>query len=247
MDFFPIVFEKDGEAVTTSRVIAEHFEKSHAHILRDIQTTMNQLNETKEGREFNQANFGLVEYTDKKGENRPMYVLTRDGFTLLAMGFTGAKALQFKIAYINAFNRMAGMISGTAAAATLQNENSSGDTLRGEIGVFIQALANATQSGEYVIIPRYRRKRQQATYSGELLGVYDNHEIRIFASVAYPLYCQLSKEPLSRSTLYELLYKNGFTDKHRTEKPLSINGTKRAGIYLYRSNKKALAPLTLAK
>ena len=58
------------------------------------------------GGEFNARNFALVEYRDAKGEARPQYLMTRDGFTFLAMGFTGAKAARFKELYIAEFNRM---------------------------------------------------------------------------------------------------------------------------------------------
>jgi len=43
-----------------------------------------------ESDDFSQYNFGLVNYTDAKGEERPMYIMSRDGFVLLGMGFTGA-------------------------------------------------------------------------------------------------------------------------------------------------------------
>lgn len=89
----------DGKAVTTSRKVAEIFEKEHCKVLRSIR-------ELETPKNFNEANFGLVEYIDQKGEKRPEYLITRDGFTILAMGFTGKKAMQFKIAYIEAFNAM---------------------------------------------------------------------------------------------------------------------------------------------
>lgn len=89
----------NGKAVTTSRKVAEVFEKKHCDVLRSIREL-----ETPEN--FNERNFALVEYVDQKGEKRPEYLITRDGFTLLAMGFTGKKAMQFKIAYIEAFNAM---------------------------------------------------------------------------------------------------------------------------------------------
>mgnify|MGYP003304056330 CR=1 FL=1 len=97
----------DGRAVTTSRKVAEIFEKDHGKVLRSIREL-----ETPES--FNEANFGLVEYVDQKGEKRPEYLITRDGFTLLAMGFTGKKAMQFKIAYIEAFNAMEEAIKNSA-------------------------------------------------------------------------------------------------------------------------------------
>lgn len=89
----------NGRATTTSLKIAEVFGKRHADVIRAIKSI-----ETPDN--FNERNFALVEYTDAKGEKRPAYQIARDGFTLLAMGFTGEKAMQFKIAYIEAFNAM---------------------------------------------------------------------------------------------------------------------------------------------
>ena len=88
----------DNQIFTNSLQIAEVFEKMHSHILRDIE------NLTKD--DFKTANFIKGEYIDKKGEIRPLYNLTKDGFMLLVMGFTGAKAYKFKVAFINAFNEM---------------------------------------------------------------------------------------------------------------------------------------------
>lgn len=89
---------------TTSLIVAKYFGKRHADVLRAIE----KLDCSKE---FNERNFALVDYTDVKGEKRPCYELTKDGFTFLAMGFTGKKSAQFKEAYINEFNRMANIIS----------------------------------------------------------------------------------------------------------------------------------------
>lgn len=86
------------EVFTNSLQIAEVFEKRHTHIL-DIIKALPRDN-------FTEPNFRLSEYKDKTGRNLPFYNLTRDGFSLLAMSFTGEKAYKFKIAYINAFNKM---------------------------------------------------------------------------------------------------------------------------------------------
>lgn len=90
-----------GAVITTTLRIAELFEKHHKNILRDVEKLKQQL-----PKEFNELNFGRVDYTDAKGEKRPMYTLTRDAFSLLVMGFTGEKALQWKLKYIEAFNAM---------------------------------------------------------------------------------------------------------------------------------------------
>lgn len=89
----------DGQITTTSLQIAEHFGKLHKTVLRAIANLDCSV-------EFNRRNFVLVEYLDSKGEKRPSYRITRDGFVFLAMGFTGREAAQWKEAYITAFNKM---------------------------------------------------------------------------------------------------------------------------------------------
>ena len=99
---------KDGKAVTSSLKIAEVFGKDHGKVLRAIR-------ELDCPENFTEANFGLSEYEDCTGRKLPMYLVTRDGFTLLAMGFTGKAAMQFKVAYIEAFNAMERTIKESAA------------------------------------------------------------------------------------------------------------------------------------
>jgi Rha family phage regulatory protein len=57
-------------------------------------------------KDFNERNFALVSYIDKKGESRKKYLIKRDGLVFLVMGYTGVKAAQFKEMYIEAFNKM---------------------------------------------------------------------------------------------------------------------------------------------
>ena len=106
----------DGHPVTTSNDIARHFCKRHDHVLRDIQSLLNELPESA------RPNFGASEYTDSTGRNLPAYRITRDGFTLLAMGFTGKRALQFKLAYIDAFNQMEAELLKLARPARQKRE-----------------------------------------------------------------------------------------------------------------------------
>ena len=96
--------KNEEKAVTSSRVVAEAFEKEHKHVLRDIQ----KLTEPNSGlsEDFTKLNFELSSYKDSTGRSLPCYFLTRDGFSLLAMGFTGEKALKFKVDFISAFNSM---------------------------------------------------------------------------------------------------------------------------------------------
>lgn len=92
----------EGQSVVTSLQIAEDFEKLHKDVLEAIAKISNQINSAENSAQY----FILDNYKDSTGRILLMYLLTRDGFSLLVMGFTGAKALQFKLKYINAFNAM---------------------------------------------------------------------------------------------------------------------------------------------
>lgn len=95
------IFVQDGgrRAVVSSRDVARVFEKEHKHVMEAIR----RLGCSEE---FAGSNFRLGSYKDSQNQERPEYIMTRDGFVLLAMGFTGEKAMQFKEAYIAAFNAM---------------------------------------------------------------------------------------------------------------------------------------------
>lgn len=93
-----LVIMHDKQVVTTSLVLAEVFKKKHQHVLRDIDALKDVSN-------FGQMFFESNE-PDSYGRNRRIYFMNRDGFTLIAMGYTGSKAMEFKLKYIEAFNKM---------------------------------------------------------------------------------------------------------------------------------------------
>ncbi|EAH6271419.1 Rha family transcriptional regulator [Campylobacter coli] len=104
---------QNNQIFCTSLDVAKVFGKRHDHVLRDIENILNDLREIGTSQDL--LNFGetyrnteIRGFGKVKGKTRKdrCYNLTRDGFSLLAMGFTGKKALQFKIAFINAFNEM---------------------------------------------------------------------------------------------------------------------------------------------
>lgn len=100
-----LVVMKDKQAVTTSLQVAESFGKRHDHVMRDIEELVAQSRSPKLGNEM----FATGTY-ENRGKQYPMYYMNRDGFTLLAMGFNGKKALNFKLKYIEAFNSMENQI-----------------------------------------------------------------------------------------------------------------------------------------
>lgn len=93
------LFNRDGQILASSLEVAEKFGKEHSKVKRSIKSF-----------EKDVANFGemfkLSYYEDSYGRSQEEYNMNRDGFSLLAMGFTGKKALEWKLKYIDAFNKM---------------------------------------------------------------------------------------------------------------------------------------------
>lgn len=98
-----LVFKgESNQVLTNSLLVAEKFGKEHRNVIQSIRELL------KGAADFS-AHPMYVESVyihPQNGQEYPMYIMNRDGFTLLAMGFTGEKALQFKLEYINAFNKM---------------------------------------------------------------------------------------------------------------------------------------------
>lgn len=93
--------------VVSSLDIAETFEKEHRHVLEDIRRILDSISTAEISALFYESS-----YTANNGKKNPMYYMNRDGFTLLVMGYTGEKAMKFKLAYINQFNQMEKMLQG---------------------------------------------------------------------------------------------------------------------------------------
>ena len=91
---------QNDQVITTSLLVAETFEKEHRNVLKAIRKLMSATNVAVA------QMFDETTYVNEQGKEQPMFVMNRDGFTLLAMGFSGEKALEFKVKYINAFNEM---------------------------------------------------------------------------------------------------------------------------------------------
>ena len=123
------LYEKDNKIFCDSLQIAETFNKRHDNILGDIK----RLNCSSE---FRLLNFKESSYKNNQNKNQPMYLLTKDGFVLLVMGYTGKNAMRFKEAYINRFNQMESFIS------SLQ-------TVKLEFPEFTDAILNAHEEPKH--------------------------------------------------------------------------------------------------
>ncbi|HHY66022.1 MAG TPA: Rha family transcriptional regulator [Alicyclobacillus sp.] len=103
------LYERNGRAFCSSRQVAEEFGKQHYNVLRDIE----QLDCSAE---FTALNFEASRYKDASGKWNKEYLMTKDGFVFLVMGYRGKKAARFKEAYIARFNAMEAFIQSLQAA-----------------------------------------------------------------------------------------------------------------------------------
>lgn len=224
MEDLTIVFERNNQAVTSSRLIADYFGKRHDTVIR----TIRKLGCSSE---FNRHNFVEITYIDTRGRKQPEYLMTKDGFTILAMGFTGAKAMQFKEAYIKAFNKMEGLLKGNTTILqlekrieTLEKANKPFKKVSEEsiLNDYFTALKQALDSNKYYL----KHKSTNETRPGELLGVYDMFTYSIIGQKSYEIYKAFSDNPVHRQALYNLLLNRGYLippGEEETKKTKSIS------------------------
>lgn len=98
-----LVFQNNNQVVTSSRNVARDFNKRHDHVTRDIDEIIEGL--PKNG-DTQQMFYETTYIHEQNKQEYRQYLMNRDGFTLLVMGFTGKAAMKFKIDYMNAFNQM---------------------------------------------------------------------------------------------------------------------------------------------
>lgn len=224
MQDLTIVFENNNEAVTSSKLVAEYFHKRHDTVIRAIDN----LNCSKE---FTRHNFAVSKYKDRSGKENKEYLMTKDGFTILAMGFTGTKAMQFKEAYINAFNKMEQLLKGNETILQLEKRIQELEeahkpfkkvTEESIIQDYFTAIQQALRSGKYYL----KRRKGNASGKGQLLGTYDMFTYSLIGQMSYDIYKEYTDEPVHRQALYNLLLTRGYLippSKEETQKTKSIS------------------------
>lgn len=135
-----LVYIHNDAAVCDSLQVAEKFEKEHYHVLRDIDNLIIQNWMVKEM-------FKSTSYKGANGQTYRKYYMNRDGFSLLTMGFTGPKALEWKLKYINAFNRMESIIREKATPAWQESRKTGIETRKKETDTLRCLVEYATRQG----------------------------------------------------------------------------------------------------
>lgn len=148
-----LVYLKNDEAVCDSLQVAEKFGKRHDKIIRSIEQIRENSSPQNWGQSFKEAS-----YKDNSGKSNKKYIMNRDGFSVLAMGFTGKKAMEWKWKYINAFNQMESFIREKCTQTWLETRKAGKLTRKAETDT-IQKLV------EYA-------KGQGSTHSDKLYMTY---------------------------------------------------------------------------
>lgn len=115
-----LIYLKNDEAVTTSLQVAEVFGKQHTKVIRAIENLIGGLPKNGDTPKMFRKSW---KQNEQNGQKYPMYYMNRDGFSLLVMGFTGKKALEWKLKYIKAFNHMEEYINFRKADKQIQKNS----------------------------------------------------------------------------------------------------------------------------
>jgi len=155
----PVVQIHDGQAITLSTEVARVFGKRHDDVLKAIKKTIADAGDDH-ARNFAEM---VIDVEIGSGATRksPAYQLTRDGLTLLAMGFTGKRAMAFKLAYIKAFNRMEAELSGKAEPlpAPVQQEIAMSQALA-DTGITPEMIGDIVASTTQNLVATLQEKRK---------------------------------------------------------------------------------------
>lgn len=137
-----LVTVKNNQAVVSSRQVADKFGKLHKDVLESIRQIL--VAENSAAKLFHETSF------KNRGKQYPEYLMNRDGFTLLAMGFTGKDALQWKMKYIAAFNEMEAKLNGKPVSLLKEKEIEARlNNSRARIAAEYRKIAEKTDIPEY--------------------------------------------------------------------------------------------------
>jgi len=154
----PRLFLCDGAFHCNSRDLAVHFGKQHKDVLRSIDRISSDL-----GLEFTQRNFAPSEYIDQTGRKLRQHNLSRDGFVLLAMGFTGTDAMAWKVLYLEAFNAMESELRQVATSAASPDVVARIERLEGDLAALIDlSLSAPLPEPGFVIVKAYKRRARRS-------------------------------------------------------------------------------------
>ena len=167
----------DGQLTTTSRNVAEAFGKPHKDVLDRIRSLGCSA-------EFTERNFSPSEFTDSTGRRLTEYRITRDGFSFLCMGFTGAKAAQWKERYISTFNQMAEQLANPVPSLQFRrflmwyDDNGQEQVKNVPMDAMIISPSNPDKLAAFLLheVPQHLIGEAIATLTGRTLRLLGEHQ-----------------------------------------------------------------------
>lgn len=198
-----MMFEHKERAVVSSRTIAERFGKDHRNVTRDIE---NLTAQNCAVRSF----FYKSTYVNERGRQYKEYLCTRDGFSLLVMGFTGRDALEWKLRYIKAFNEMEAFIRERQSTEWLMTRKQGKLIRREETDTIAALIPYAEAQGS-----RNMRKQAYTIYSklvNDLVGIQagqrENVSFKVITTIGFleDMILHTIDEEMKKGTHYKTIY-----------------------------------------
>lgn len=176
----------NGELVVTSRQVAEDFGKRHDQVLRDIEVYKNRISTPQFCGLFIES-----EYRASNGKMNKEYLLTRDGFSFLVMGFRGAKADEWKLKYIEAFNKMEQAIKNPfPQMQNLDLANQMMNIAQGtyQMGQVVQGLLQSIGTIQTYVQDSIQAKDHQIDKAMSLIGLRSKNVSSLISKLKEELY-----------------------------------------------------------
>lgn len=205
-----VSINKQHQSITTSRIVAETFEKNHFHVLRDIR-------ELHCSDEFRATNFGLMvemkELPQGGAARSEYYEITKDGFTFLVMGYTGEKAAKFKEMFIEAFNTNEALLASDDYILLRSQE-----ILKERVNLLTQQNQILKHTNE-ILEEEKKILLPKAEYTDQVLNSIDTHT---FSEVAKSLALPSATALYNKCRTLGIIFKQG--DKYLPYSKYSTQG-----------------------
>lgn len=203
-----LVHLEHDEAVCSSLEVAEKFGKRHDKLIAEIRRMHSDLI-GKGSPQNGGAKFFFEATYENRGKQYPMYLTNRDGFSLLVMGFTGKKALDWKLKYINAFNQMENYIREKQSQSWIETRTVGKLSRKAETDVLKQLVEYAKQQGSEHADMLYMTYSKLAN---KTVGVADRDTATakqlMNLSVTENIILKVVEEGISQQFHYKEIYKN---------------------------------------
>lgn len=146
-----------------------------------------------------------TQFGARKNAGRSMIVLTKMGYLMLVKSFTDDLAWMIQRQLVKSYFEAQNVLLGTAAVEQIPAYSSAGSLST----IFLRAIQQAIDSGEYYLRPRYKHMGKSTPRSGSIFGVYDRHDVYLLSRLAYDIYVAVASDPVSIQNLWPMLERSG--------------------------------------